>query len=151
MKTMATVGSLVAILIMFSALAPSAPADGFDQMTRLTFNQPIQIPGHEVLPAGTYWFEIADHGNTQNAVVIYDADRTEVEAFLLTRPGFRTTPTHKTQLTLVEQSKRPDALLAWFYPGREYGHVFIYSNRMQKRLNEDTKVTLLAGSAQAAG
>jgi hypothetical protein len=150
MKTIITfVSAFFAILVMFSTAIP-AQADEWDQMTRVTTNQPIEVPGHRVLPAGTYWLALADHGYFADIVVIYNADQNKVEATLLTRPAYRMTPTSKTQFTIVEQrGKAPDALLTWFYPGRDYGHIFIYSSQVQKRLDEDTRVTMQASSIKS--
>jgi hypothetical protein len=58
-KTFITLGLVLASVIML----PAARANEYDQATKLTFNQSIQIPGR-VLPAGTYWFVLADTDNT---------------------------------------------------------------------------------------
>jgi hypothetical protein len=146
MRTIITlVLAFFAILVMFSTASPTVRADEWDQMTRVTLNHPIEIPGHKVLPAGTYWLALADHGYLPDIVVIYNADQDKLEATLLTRPAYRMIPTSQTQFTMVEQrGKAPDALLTWFYPGRDYGHVFIYSSQLQKRLDEDTRITMQA-------
>jgi len=42
---------------------PTAQADEWNQMTKIKFSEPIEIPG-AVLPAGTYWFVLANnHGD----------------------------------------------------------------------------------------
>ena len=55
--------TLKKVLISGLALAsllmlPVARGTEENQATKLTFNQPVEIPGH-VLPAGTYWFVVA--------------------------------------------------------------------------------------------
>jgi hypothetical protein len=49
----------VGLLFGFVIMLPSARAGVYDRATKLTFNQPVQIPGR-VLPAGTYWFLLAN-------------------------------------------------------------------------------------------
>ena len=144
MKAIKIAGTFLAVLFALVLFSPTARADDFDQMTRLTFNQPIQIPGSRVLPAGTYWFALANHGNSPDAVVVYNADRSEVEAMLLTRPTYRTTHLGRTQVTFTDQSQNsPDALIKWFYPGTADGHDFIYSNRTQRSLDENVSHTVI--------
>jgi hypothetical protein len=38
-------------------LLPAAKADNWNELTKLTFSEPIQLP-NRVLPAGTYWFRL---------------------------------------------------------------------------------------------
>jgi hypothetical protein len=45
-------------ILVCSVFLPTAQADDWDQMMKLTFTQPVEIPGR-VLPAGTYWFVFA--------------------------------------------------------------------------------------------
>ena len=39
---------------------------------------------------------------------------------------------------------KPDALLKWFYPGRETGNEFVYSKQEEKSLAQDTQQTIVA-------
>ncbi len=48
---------------------PSARADEWDQMTKFTFSQPVEIPGG-VLAAGTYWFVLQNNQSDRNIVQI---------------------------------------------------------------------------------
>ncbi len=55
------------ILVFALLLVPVARADEWDQATRLTFNQPMEIPGHKILAAGSYWFvTMADMANPES-------------------------------------------------------------------------------------
>ncbi len=45
----------IALLLPFLIVLPAARADESDQATKVTFDQPVQVPGR-VLPAGTYGF-----------------------------------------------------------------------------------------------
>lgn len=146
MKIIKLSGILAALLLALLMAVPNARAEGLNgDLTRLTFNQPIRIPGHKVLPAGTYWFVLPSPFGGPNVVAIYNASRTHVDALLETIPTLRMKPTSRTELTLAQQGCRsPDALVAWFYPGTLNGYSFLYSHRMQRRLSEDTTTNVFA-------
>ena len=121
-KAFITMGLLLAFVIML----PSAQADERDQATELTFNQSFQIPGR-VLPAGTYWFVLAENPFNRNIVKIYSSDRKTLYATTLTVDTEAPTLTDNTALTFaVRKRMQPETLLSWFYPGRTSGHRFVY-------------------------
>jgi Protein of unknown function (DUF2911) len=134
MNTRKTLGIILGIAAISVTILPVARADEADQATRITVSQPIQIPG-KVLPAGTYWFVLLDHGDNLNVVEVLDSDRSKVIAIVPTLTAERGEPIGKTVLTLAERpSDEPEALLTWFYPGRTVGHEFVYPKREQKQL-----------------
>jgi Protein of unknown function (DUF2911) len=131
MKIANTVVAL-AVMLAFASLVPIAHADESDQATELTFSQSVDIPGR-VLPAGTYWFALIDHGSHLNVVRIFNSDRSKLVATLLTNASERSTPTAKTVITLAKRgSTQPEAIVDWFYPGSIYGHEFIYPTRRNR-------------------
>ena len=135
------VGMIIAFTLLFEL---AAHADESDQATKITFSQPIQIPG-QILPAGTYSFKLLDSNSDPNVVEIFNSDQTHLYATLQTVATEREDPTGDTALTLAEQGAgRPDALLKWFYPGRETGHEFVYSEQQEKQLAQDTQQTIVA-------
>lgn len=151
MKGIKFAGTLLSVFLALILLTPGARASEANQMTQLTFNQPIQIPGR-VLPAGTYWFTVPDRTEDHDIVHVYNADRSEVLATLLTRPTTRTITTNNTELTLAEQSQgAPYALLTWFYSGRTTGHDFIYRNQTQRGLDEDRIITVFGQNENGYG
>jgi hypothetical protein len=128
MKILNSVVAL-AVMLAFFSLVPLARADEWDQATKLNFSQPVQIPGR-VLPAGTYWFVLFDHGFDLNVVQIFNSDRSKLVATVLTNASERSKPTDNTAVTLAELgSRQPEAILDWFYPGRTSGHEFVYTTR----------------------
>jgi hypothetical protein len=134
------------LLMALTVVHPVAHADEFDQATGLTFSQPIRIPG-QILPAGTYWFVLIDHGLIPNAVQVFNSDRSRVLATLLTANAERLTPSDETTVTLAEPesaetSGEPASLMTWFYPGFTYGHQFIYSSHLEKTLEREHDVTV---------
>ncbi len=144
--------SLKGIAIIFCcALAcviflPNANASEWDQMTNLTFNQPVEIPG-KVLPAGSYWFVLTQDTSDRNVVQIFNKNWTKLDATLLTAPTIRKESTNRTEVKFAERPHdKPEAMLKWFYPGRLTGHEFLYaSSKREKEFTRDPKVYVLAG------
>jgi hypothetical protein len=132
------VGMAIAYSLFFEI---AAHADVLYQETIITFNQPVEIPGH-ALPAGTYMFKVVDNVADQNMVQIFNADGTKLYATVQTIPTIRQNATTNTAITLAEQ--KPDALLKWFYSGRLTGHRFVYSTQEDQQLAQDQHVTVTA-------
>jgi hypothetical protein len=136
------------LLFTLVVFAPAARASDWDQATQLTFNRPVDIPGHVALGAGTYWFTVPQGINAPNVVHIFNADRTKLIATVETIPTIAPKDTDDTELTFAEQSQRqPMALISWFYPGRAAGHEFLYSPREEARLSENEQITVIAQPA----
>jgi Protein of unknown function (DUF2911) len=114
--------------------ASKVRADEWNQATKVTFNKAIEVPGR-ALPAGTYWFTLLNDDTDRNIVQIWNADRTQSLATILTVPDYRLQPKGKTVLKFEERpSNNPEALEAWFYPGDNYGHEFVYPETKAKEL-----------------
>ena len=127
--------------VLFGAVA--AHADETDQLTKITFSQPVQIPG-QVLPAGTYVFKLPGVRDL-NIVQIFNADRTHICATLQTIPTERAKPAGKTTIVLANpEGGGVSALLKWFYPGDSGGHEFVYSGHEEKLLAQSQQETLVA-------
>lgn len=140
-KLYIAIGMVIAFAVFFEF---AAHADEADQATVITFSQPIQIPG-KVLPAGSYLFKLAGSDSDLNVVQIFSADRTTLYATLQTIPTDRPDPAGHTVVALAEQGAgQPDALLKWFYPGRETGNEFLYPNHEEKELALDKQQTIVA-------
>jgi hypothetical protein len=134
-------GLMIALTLLFELAAHAEP---LEPTTKLTFSEPIQIPG-EVLPAGTYLFRLADADSGQHIVQIFNADGTVPYATVLTIATERPYPTGDTAVTLAEQGTgNPDVLLKWFYPGRVTGNEFVYSKQKEKELAQDKQQTIVA-------
>ena len=138
------VGLIIAFGLFFEL---AAHADESDQATTLTFSQSVQIPG-KVLPAGTYLFELADHGAEPNVVQIFSSDRTVLYGTFLTIATERQEPSGDTTVTLAEpEAGGTPALVKWFYPGRNIGSEFVYSKETEKELARDSQLTIVASRA----
>jgi hypothetical protein len=138
-------GLMIALTLFFELAAHAEP---MDRSTKLTFSDPIQIPG-QVLPAGTYLFRLADGDSGQHVVQIFNADGTIPYATVLTIATERPYPTRDTAVTLAGQGTgNPDALLKWFYPGCLTGNEFLYSKQKEKELAQDKQQTIMAGQTK---
>ena len=136
-KTVAVFVLAVAPLVALS----DAHASEFDQATKFTFSQSVQIPG-QVLSAGTYWFVVPAPGIIQ----VFNSDRSTVYATLLTISAEALQPADKSTVTLADRgSMQPGAIVTWFYPGRTIGHQFVYSEQDQKEIEEAKHYTVAVG------
>jgi hypothetical protein len=147
MKRASIVASFVSMLLLLAVLIvlPVAHADQGNQETRVTFSQPVQIPGR-VLPAGTYVFVLPEEINDHFEVRIFNADRTMLVATLFTINTERSKPTDNTVFGLAERgSAQPEAIVTWFYPGETTGHEFLYPKQVEKELASAKQVTIFAG------
>ena len=146
-KSYIVVGMIIAFTLMFEL---AAHADESDQATKITFSQPIQVPG-QVLPAGTYLFKLVN-SEELNIVQIFSPDRAQLYATLQTVPTDNGQVARDTTVTLAEQGAgKPDVLLKWFYPGNETGHEFVYSKGLEKQMAQDRQQTVVATDSDAGG
>jgi hypothetical protein len=145
----------VALLIAFAVasvlfLEVAAHADENNQLTKITFNQPIEIPG-QILPAGTYVFQLADP-NDLNVIRIFNAEGTRLYATLQTITAERSEPTGKLVVVVAERPEgRPETLVKWFYPGNTSGHELVYPKQEEQQLAQDRQQTIVANEAAQAG
>jgi hypothetical protein len=140
-------GIVLAFALM---LAPRARADEANEATKLTFNQPMEIPGHKVLAAGTYWFVNMDDGAAanHNLVQIFNEDRSKRIAVIPTLAIQRADTTASTEINLAEPRRnRPKSLVSWFYPGSATGHEFVYGSRREKIVSVEPELKVMAQPA----
>jgi hypothetical protein len=80
-----------------------------------------------VLPAGTYVFKLAESPADRNIVQVFSQDERHLFGTFLAIPDYRIQPAGRTIITFEERSAgSPEAIKAWFYPGENYGHQFVY-------------------------
>lgn len=121
-----------AILILLMGLgvlggmASRATADEWDQKTIFTFSGPVEVPG-QVLKAGTYVFKLADSSPERSIVQVFSKDETHLYATFVAIPDVRLQPRGNPIITFDEApAGSPEAVRAWFYPGENFGHQFVY-------------------------
>ena len=144
--------SVISCLALFCTLAlPSAVvADASDQATKLTFSEPVEVPG-QVLPAGTYWFTIADGDSDRNIVKIWNVDRNHLVTTILAIPDCRQKTPGKTIINFGERpSGQSEAIQAWFYRGNNFGEEFVYPKTRAKQLAKRTGQPMLSMPGEKA-
>ena len=135
--------------LMGAALAPTARADEWNRKTVITFSGPVEIPGVHlagfgILPAGTYVFKILDSQSDRHIVQIFDKAETTIYATILAIPNYRLKVTDKTVITFTERpAGEPEALRAWFYPGRNWGEEFVYPKARAMELSKTASMPVL--------
>ena len=150
-KVVTTVGCMALVGAM---LAPSAQADAWNRKTEITFSGPVEIPGVHlagwgVLPAGTYVFKILDSQSDRHIVQIFSKDEKTIYATILAIPNYRLKATDKTVITFAERpAGEPEALRAWFYPGRNWGEEFVYPKAQAIVLAKATNMPVLFTPAE---
>src|SRR5579863_2252263 len=132
MKFLKAAPTVLCLAVLGVGFSPSARADETNRKTVITFSGPVEIPGvhlqgYGVLPAGTYVFKILDSQSDRHIVQIFSQDELTVYATILAIPNYRLKATDKTVMTFRERpAGEPEALRAWFYPGRLWGEEFVY-------------------------
>ena len=144
-----TVPAIGCIALGTMLLAPNAKGDDWNRKTQITFSNPVEIPGVHlagwgVLPAGTYIFKILDSQSDRHIVQIFNKDETAIYATILAIPNYRLRATDKTVITFSERPVgQPEALRAWFYPGRHWGEEFVYPKAKAVALAKAAKTPVL--------
>ena len=137
-KTLSVLGLMLTLTIML----PVVHADDWNQATRFTFNQPVQVPGR-ILPAGTYFFQLV--GENHHLVQIFNEDRTAV-AILYSVARERYGRGAEAAVTLANRGgTQPQAIVAWFFVGETEGHEFLYPKQEEQELAHATQKTFPSG------
>jgi hypothetical protein len=149
MKLFKAATTMFCTALIGAVLIPSAQADDWNRKTLITFNSPVEIPGVHlvgwgVLPAGTYVFKILDSQSDRHIVQIFSQDETTIYATILAIPNYRLKATDKTVMTFRERpAGEPEALRAWFYPGKNWGDEFVYPKAKAIELAKATNTPVL--------
>src|SRR3984957_8715986 len=149
MKLFKSATTVCFMALIGAMLAPGAKADDWNRKTVVTFSGPVEIPGvhlvgWSVLPAGTYVFKILNSDSDRHIVQIFSKDEKTIYATILAIPNYRLKATDKTVMTFRERpAGEPEALRAWFYPGRNWGEEFVYPKAKALVLAKATQTPVL--------
>jgi hypothetical protein len=148
--------TLCSLALLGALSTPSAKADEWNNKTVITFSGPVEIPGvhltgFSVLPAGTYVFKLLDSQSDRHIVQIYSEDMKTVYATILAIPNYRLKATSKTVMTFSERpAGEPEALRAWFYPGKNWGDEFVYPKARAIEIAKTANMPVLFTPAEIA-
>jgi hypothetical protein len=146
MSTRSFFGIALGIIISCATMIQGAKADEWNQQTKVTFNQPVEVPGR-TLQAGTYWFVLANSDSDRDIVQIFSEDWSTVYATVATVPSELFNPPDDTLLSFAEdKANGMPALVKWFYPGETTGHEFEYPKSKESTLAQSKRETILVGS-----
>lgn len=151
MKIVKTVLVTLALSLFGAAFAPGARADEWNRKTKVTFSEPVEVPGvgAQTLPAGTYVFKIMDSMSDRHIVQIMNETEDHVYTTILAIPNYRLKATDKTVISFRENAAgSPEAIRAWFYPGRQWGEEFVYPKSRAIELAKVTNEPVLATSIE---
>jgi hypothetical protein len=149
MNRFQTLTTVSCIALLGAIATPTARADEWNNKTVVTFSGPVEIPGVHltgwgVLPAGTYVFKLLDSQSDRHIVQIFDKDGIKVLATILAIPNYRLKATDKTVITFRERpAGEPEALRAWFFPGKKWGDEFVYPKAKAIELAKQTNTPVL--------
>lgn len=138
------------------AFATSAQAQGlgnlWDEQTYMTFNEEVQLPGGETLPAGRYLFKIKMaetlSSPTRDIVEVRSEDGTRLIATVTSQPIQSDEIPQEPTVTFFETpADMPRAVHMWFYPGQRWGHEFIYPREQAMRIATAANRSVLASDS----
>jgi len=142
------------LALLGAILTPNASADTWNRKTTITFSGPVEIPGVHlkgwgILPAGTYVFKVMNSLSDRHIVQIFNKEETTIYATILAIPNYRLKATDKTVITFRERpAGQPEALRAWFYPGKQWGEEFVYPKARALELAKETNTPILFTAAE---
>ena len=96
MKTLRTTLCLVVVCLTLSATAMASDSG----KTIITTNQPLEIPGKVVLPAGKYVMKLVDLPSSRNVVQLFNADETKLYATVMGIPAYSSETPEKPEIRL---------------------------------------------------
>jgi hypothetical protein len=120
---------VLSALLMTSAIGlvtiPTARADDYDKMTKITVNEPVRLPTMTLQP-GNYSLRLLESAGNRHVVQVRDENGKGL-GLILALPNYRLVPKGKTVIQYWETPPgQPRAIRAWFYPGDNFGQEFIY-------------------------
>jgi LPXTG-motif cell wall-anchored protein len=146
MKRFKFVAMICSFVFVALAITPRVKADEWNNKSFLTFSEPIEVPGvgAQILPAGKYMFKLVDSLSDRDIVQIFSADGLHLYTTILAIPDYRLKATGKTVMTFKERGEgQPEAIKAWFYPGKRWGQEFVYPKKRAIELAKIVKEPVL--------
>ena len=114
-------------LIIASLAVASMGATTMNKTTYFTFSAPVRLP-NQILPAGTYLFELAAPDSARNLVRVRDRNRTKVYLTAFTRLVERSSHGDlKPEIVFGEAVKgSAPPIRVWYPDGERMGREFVY-------------------------
>jgi len=123
-----------AMVMSLAVISPKAKADTWNEKTIVTFDQPVEIPGHVLLP-GTYTFSLMNSSSARDIVEVKSNSDPRFVYIVLANPAERLQSSSKSTFEFEQlNAKSPEAIHEWFYPGTLYGQQFVYGSRAAEKV-----------------
>lgn len=147
-KVLGMIANILFFGVILIAVAPRVQAQDESRSMEITFSQSVQIPGR-ILPPGTYIFQrrMVGVGANENMIQILNAADSRVIAFIQTIPATRKNISGDIELTFATNLEgQPPALVSCSLPGSLGGHEFLYTRRIERRVEKEQHVVVAANS-----
>ena len=145
------VGLCLAVFCLL--VAPKTKANEQTSNTVVTFTVPVEVPGlsAQKLPAGTYLFKTLESSPDRDIIQISNQDGSHVFATFLGVPNSRLkAPDLITVMFSNRAAADPQALKAWYCPGRAWGDQIVYEKPRATQLAKETNEPVLSTSVVLA-
>jgi len=132
MRMISAVLLAASMAMLLGVMSPKAKADTWNEKTIVTFKEPVEIPGHVLLP-GTYTFKLMNSDADRDIVEVQSKSDPQFVVILLANSAERTSSASKTMFEFEKLHRNsPEAIAEWFYPGDQYGQQFVYASPAAK-------------------
>jgi hypothetical protein len=129
MRVIAVVLFAGAMVTSLAVISPNAKADTWNEKTVVTFNQPVEIPGHVLLP-GSYTFSLVNSSSDRDIVEVRSNSDPQFIYIVQANPAERMQSNSKSAFEFEKLNvDSPEAIHEWFYPGALYGQEFAYPSQ----------------------
>ncbi len=136
--------------LVLGTMSQLARAGEWDQKSVFTFIKSVEVPG-QVLEPGTYVFKLMDSASDRNVVQVFNREETHLFGTFLAISDYRLKPANKPIITFEERAPgSPEAVRAWFYPGENYGHDFVYPKQKAVELAKANDTPVASMPAELA-
>lgn len=142
-RTMLLACSLGLLLPLFVSYVHALGVGRFDQLSYMTFSQPVALPGVTV-PAGEYIFRLPSRNTSRMVLQVLSKDGSQVYAMFHTRPTSRSEATAEPTVIFHESAAgAPRPIRAWFYAGERFGMEFAYPKEQAELIARDSSYPVL--------
>jgi hypothetical protein len=139
---------LLPLALLFVAFQPRAKGSDWDKKMTITLDEPVEVPGVgqiKVIEPGTYVFKVMDSSTKRNVVQIWNAGETQLVTTVLALPDYREQPADAPIVKFGEHAANaPVAVREIFYPGDNYGWMFVYTRARAVKIAKANKRNVLS-------
>jgi hypothetical protein len=142
MKRMTRFAAVAALTVLSVAAATHVRAQesNVNDVTVITFNNPVEMPGVTLEP-GSYIFRLAETPS-RNVVQVFKKDNRDVVGQWTFVQADRPRATDETLVMFKETGGTRPAVQYWYFPGEKIGKEFVYPKDQARRIAARTGQTV---------